>query len=717
MSAERWTTGDGRLECQSSCVRLSLCSSRGIFIDHVTPAAPDQSVGTGQQARHGTSGKGSPPATNSPAADSTMCGIAGFLGAPGAGAAPEVAVKAMTDAIAHRGPDADGAWCDSEASIALGHRRLSILDLSPLGAQPMASASGRYVIAFNGEAYNYAPIRAELEGMGHPFRGHSDTEVLLAAFERWGIEGSIPRFAGMFAMAIWDRETRSLWLVRDRLGEKPLFYGKIGNTWVFGSEMKALRAYPGWHATVSTPAVSQFLRHGYIQAPTSIYTEIAKVRPGTLIEIRSGHAPRELVYWSAEQAARAGMADPLAGDAEEIATALDAVLRPIVRDEMVADVPLGAFLSGGIDSSLIVALMQAQSSRPVRTFTIGFDDPRYNEAGFAKEVATHLGTEHTELMVSGDDALEYVPDLPTLYDEPMADSSQLPTLLVSRMTRKHVTVALSGDGGDELFGGYQWHRERGTADRLAHRAPAPVRSMISSLLKQIPDPPPDMIVRMITDGNRAIGDRPANALSRLGAMLATTSEQSKFLSALAQSERPADLLRAELRDAAGTGRLKGPWLGDDVPFLSRMLFDSVSYMPDDILVKVDRAAMAVSLETRAPLLDHRVFEFAWRVPYGSKVNNGAGKQPLRNLLYRSVPREMVERPKRGFAVPLASWLRGPLRPWAEDLLSPAEISRGGLLDVDRVRRLWTQHTNGLANHGDRLWSVLSLLAFLRAERA
>lgn len=641
-----------------------------------------------------------------------MCGIAGFLGVV-AGGTPDAAVALMTDAIAHRGPDADGAWCDPDAGIALGHRRLSIIDLSPLGAQPMASASGRYVIAFNGEAYNYAPIRAELDALGYHFKGHSDTEVLLAGFDRWGIEASIPRFAGMFAMAIWDRQERSLWLVRDRLGEKPLFYGKVGQTWLFGSELKALRAFPGFQASVDLQSVSQFLRHGYIQAPRSIYAGIGKVRPGTMVEIRTGHEPREVVYWSAANAARAGLADPMVGSADEIATALDAALRPVVKDEMMADVPLGAFLSGGIDSSLIVALMQAQSSRPVRTFTIGFDDPKFNEAGFAKEVATHLGTDHTELMVRGDDALEFVTRLPELYDEPMADSSQLPTLLVSRMTRKHVTVALSGDGGDELFGGYSWHRGRGTADRLAGMAPLPIRRMAGSLLRQIPDPAPDMLVRMITDGSRAIGDRPANALTRLGAMLATTSEQSKYLSALAQSERPADLLRPELRAQAGSGKLGGPWLGDDLPFLSRMLFDAISYMPDDILVKVDRAAMAFSLETRAPLLDHRIFEFAWRVPYASKVADGAGKQPLRNLLFRYVPRNLVERPKRGFAVPLASWLRGPLRPWAEELLSVESIAAVGVLDATRVRRLWSQHVDGLANHGDRLWSVLSLVAFLR----
>jgi len=399
----------------------------------------------------------------------------------------------------------------------------------------------------------------------------------------------------------------------------------------------------------------------------------------------------------------------------EVVNELDGVLRAVVHDEMVADVPLGAFLSGGIDSSLIVALMQAESSRPVRTFTIGFDDPRYNEAGFAKEVAAHLGTDHTELMVRGDDALEFVTRLPEIYDEPMADSSQLPTLLVARMTRQHVTVALSGDGGDELFAGYPWHAGRGISDRIAETTSPAFRGIVGSLLQSIPDPAPDLLVRLLTDGDRAVGGKPANRINRLGAQLQTSGEQEAFSSLMAQSISPASLLRRELRHEAGCGALDGPWLGDDRPFESRMLFDAISYMPDDILVKVDRAAMAFSLETRAPFLDHRVFEFAWRVPYALKHIDGVGKQPLRQLLYRYVPRHLIDRPKRGFAVPLAAWLRGPLRPWAEELLSPAAVSLGGVLDIGRVRRLWSQHVSGIANHADILWTVLALQAFLQTH--
>ncbi len=643
-----------------------------------------------------------------------MCGIAGFLGQPVTGT-PEASVKAMTDAIAHRGPDADGAWCDHEARIALGHRRLSIIDLSPLGAQPMQSASARYVIAFNGEAYNYAPIRAELGLSGYRFKGQSDTEVLLAAFDRWGIEASIPRFAGMFAMAVWDRQERALWLIRDRLGEKPLFYGQVNGSWLFGSELKALRAFSGWQASIDIPAVTQFLRHGYIQAPASIYAGIRKVRPGTMIELRAGRDAREVVYWSAESAARAGLANPIEGSDDDIATALDAVLRPVVRDEMVSDVPLGAFLSGGIDSSLIVALMQAQSSRPVRTFTIGFDDPRFNEAGFAKQVAEHLGTDHTELMVRGEDALEFVTKLTEIYDEPLADPSQLPTLLVSRMTRQHVTVALSGDGGDELFGGYGWHRTRGIADRVAGGTPAPLRRALGGLFRRLPDPPPSFVARVVSGGRNAATERPANTISRVGAMLLAMGEQDIYSSALAHTMTPAALLAAAHRHTATAGTLNGAWLDERRPFESRMLFDSTSYLPDDILTKVDRAAMAFSLETRAPLLDHRVFEFAWRIPHTQKIIDAAGKQPLRNLLYRSVPKALIDRPKRGFAVPLAAWLRGPLRPWAEDLLSTQSLASNAVLDQARVRQLWSQHISRDANHSAVLWTILSLEAFLRAE--
>jgi asparagine synthase (glutamine-hydrolysing) len=644
-----------------------------------------------------------------------MCGLTGFFG-PTSGDASEV-TRAMAGTLSHRGPDAEGIWVDTDAGIALGHRRLSILDLSPEGAQPMHSASGRYVTAFNGEAYNYAPIRAELEGAGHRFRGHSDTEVLLAAFDRWGIEASIPKFAGMFALAVWDRQERRLLLVRDRLGEKPLYTGQMGRTWVFGSELKSLRAFPGWQGRIDPRAVAQLLRFGYIQAPLSIYEGVRKVRAGTFLEIRAGAAPVETVYWSALDAAQRGLANPLRATHDDIATELETLLRPIVRDEMVADVPLGAFLSGGVDSSLIVALMQAQSSRPVRTYTIGFDDPRFNESEFAKAVAVHLGTEHTELHVSGDDALRFIDRLPDVYDEPMADSSQMPTMLVSQLTRQHVTVALSGDGGDELFGGYTHYRSRGTVQRIRERVPALLRTPMSAILGLVPDPPPESLVRWLTDGEKEVGDRPPNTLTRMAYAIGAADERALHGVLVSQTSRPGSTLRPAMRARAGAGEFGGSWLAGAHPIESRMLFDATAYMADDILVKVDRAAMAFSLETRAPLLDHRVFEFAWRVPLAQKIEGSVGKLPLRHVLYRHVPRELIDRPKRGFAVPLAGWLRGPLREWASDLLESVTGSDAEWLDRRSVLTMWGQHLRGSANYADRLWTVLSFAAFLRRERS
>jgi asparagine synthase (glutamine-hydrolysing) len=623
----------------------------------------------------------------------------------------------MIDTIVHRGPDAGGVWTDDDAGIALGHRRLSIVDLSPAGAQPMTSASGRYVTVFNGEVYNFGSLRPALEQGGYPFRGHSDTEVLLASFDRWGVRETLPQMAGMFALAVWDREERALWLIRDRLGEKPLFYGALNGRWVFGSELKAIRAFPGWSSRIDMDAVAQYLRHGYIQSPASIYQDVRKVVPGTAVRLQRGAAPELVQYWSAAEHAEAGIRNPIRADDDAIADELDVLLRQVVKDEMVADVPLGAFLSGGIDSSLIVALMQAQSSRPVQTFTIGFDDADFSEAAAARAVAAHLGTAHHELTVSGTDALQFVDDLPHIYDEPMSDSSQLPTLLVSKLTRQHVTVAVSGDGGDELFGGYTWHGQFGRQERMAQSRPGLLRRSIGSVLASIPDPPPDMVARAVTSGDRKLGDRRASALSRFGAVMQARGQRELFGIALAQTAAPLDLLADEHRGSVGTGMLTGHWLGDDRTAESRMLFDAVTYLPDDVLVKVDRASMHWSLETRAPLLDHRVFEFAWRIPLEQKLRDGLGKRPLRNLLYRYVPRALVDRPKQGFGVPLAAWLRGPLRPWAEELVHSDLVSGSGIFNTTRVRRLWDQHVNGLANHADLVWTVLTLLSFLRAERA
>jgi len=642
-----------------------------------------------------------------------MCGIAGFLGSP-ASSAPHETLTAMTDTIAHRGPDASGAWCDVEQSIGLGHRRLSVIDLSPSGAQPMASNSGRYLIAFNGEAYNFSAIRAELAESGYHFRGSSDTEVFLAAFERWGIRSSIPRFSGMFAIAVWDRESHELWLIRDRLGEKPLYYGLVASAWVFGSELKCLKAFPGWRATVNIRAVTQFLRHGYIQSPDSIYTGVAKVRPGTMVRLRMGSPPEEFQYWSAETAAREGMAAPITGGAEEIDSALEATLMEVVRDEMVADVPLGAFLSGGVDSSLIVALMQEQTTRRVRTFTIGFADARYDEAKFASTVAKHLDTDHTELTVSGSDALNLVDRLTDVYDEPLADSSQLPTLLVSQLTRRHVTVALSGDGGDEIFGGYSWHRRRGMLERVAQAMPHMLRTPVGLALGAAGNPGNDTMMAVVAKLSRNNSSRTALSLSRLSGMLLGHGEQDLFSAAQALDPNAVRLLNPALQRDAGTGALRGPWLGDDAALESRMLLDAVTYLPDDLLVKVDRASMAFALETRAPLLDHRVFELAWRIPHSEKVSLTEGKRPLRRLLYKRVPQHLIDRPKRGFSIPLADWLRGPLHAWVADHLTQQALRDTGILNEERVRHLWAQHQSGVADHADVLWAITSLQCFLRS---
>ena len=623
----------------------------------------------------------------------------------------------MTDAIAHRGPDASGAWFDPSQAIALGHRRLSILDLSELGAQPMASSSGRFELVFNGEIYNYQMLRVQLSTLGHRFRGHSDTEVLLAGFEQWGIVECIKRAAGMFAIAVWDRSLARLTLARDRLGEKPLYLATFADGWGFASELKALRVLPEFPDAIDSVGVAQLLRHGYIQAPRTLYAAVRKVSPGTLVHVTIGAAPVEERYWSASEIARRGIASPLSLSFDESVDRLDALLGDVVQSEMAADVPLGAFLSGGIDSSLIVALMQSRSASPVRTFTIGTDDARYDESCFAAVVAAHLGTDHTLLPVTGADALELVSGLPNVYDEPMADSSQLPTLLVSRLTRQFVTVALSGDGGDELFGGYQHYRALGSIAKLRARIPKALRGPVGAGLAMIADPPPDWLARRLTHASGAsMGARPANALTRLGEMLRAPGEFEVFQVAMAQTVHPSAFLLPHLRAAAGDGRHPGAWLSDSSVFESRMLFDATCYLPDDILVKVDRAAMAYSLETRAPLLHHDIFAFAWQLPLEHKIADGVGKRILRELLYRYVPRQLVDRPKRGFSIPMNTWLRGALRDWAESLLSEDAIKVGGVLDSGAVRALWRQHSSGVSDHAERLWTILSLQAHLLHRR-
>ncbi|MEO7457524.1 MAG: asparagine synthase (glutamine-hydrolyzing) [Gemmatimonadaceae bacterium] len=646
-----------------------------------------------------------------------MCGIAGAWSFDGTGDAREDAVRRMTTCISHRGPDDHGYWSDDAAGIGLGHRRLSILDMSPSGHQPMASRSSRFVTVFNGEIYNFRELRDELAAGGATFRGHSDTEVMLAAFERWGVVPTVGRMAGMFALAVWDRAERVLHLIRDRLGEKPLYYGWVGDTFVFGSELKALRAHPKWQGNINRGALALFLRHNYVPAPYSIYSNIRKVLPGTALTFRSsepGHVPTLDVYWSARDMTLRGSAQTVSGTDEELIAACEARLSDTIRQEMIADVPLGAFLSGGIDSSLIVALMQANSTRAVKTFTIGFHVPEFNEAEHAREVAAHLGTEHTELYVTPEETLNVIPRLPALYDEPFADSSQIPTFLVAQLARQHVTVALSGDGGDELFGGYNRYFLGQRIWGKVRRIPRSMRRGVASGLRAVSPQRWDKV--FATVGGVLPGGPPAMAgdrIHKLAGVLSADTQEQLYHDIVSHWPDPRSVA---LGHAEHGTVLTDPSLWPQLPeFASRMMYlDLVSYLPDDILVKVDRATMGVSLESRAPFLDHRVVEFAWSLPHHVKVRDGVGKWILREVLAKHVPRRLFERPKMGFGVPIDRWLRGPLRAWAEELLDPSRLRQEGYFDERAVTEKWQEHQSGSRNWQYLLWDVLMFQAWLRA---
>jgi len=632
-----------------------------------------------------------------------MCGLCGFVDRSTAhGVEARIAILGtMAERIRHRGPDDGGSWQDAEAGIGLGHRRLSILDLSPEGHQPMHSACGRYVIAFNGEIYNYRQIRAELEAAAGPvaWRGHSDTEVMLAAIAHWGLRAALGRFNGMFAFALWDRQERTLHLARDRLGEKPLYYGWMGGVFLFGSELKALRAHPAWRGEVDRDVLALFLRHGYVPAPYCIYAGIHKLLPGTCLSLPAAAAPGDLpqpqAYWSAAQVAEQGAARPRRVAPEQAIDELEVLLKDAVALRMEADVPLGAFLSGGIDSSTVVALMQAQSAQPVNTFSIGFHEAGFNEARHAAEVARHLGTRHTELYVSPEEAMGVIPLLPSLYDEPFSDSSQIPTYLVAKLARQHVTVALSGDGGDEFFAGYDRYF---LADRLWRGfgwLPRGVRRGLARILSGVP---------------RLGGDSP----QKLAGVLPAASREALYHYLNSYWRSPERLVRQAREPlTAFTDSARWPALEGFIEFM--MAMDMVGYLPDDILVKVDRASMGVSLEARVPLLDHRVAEFAWQLPLDLKVRRGQRKWLLRQVLYRHVPRQLIDRPKMGFGVPIGTWLRGPLRDWAEELLGEARLRREGYLDSADIRTRWQEHLAGARNWHEHLWHVLMFQAWLDGE--
>jgi asparagine synthase (glutamine-hydrolysing) len=621
----------------------------------------------------------------------------------------------MADALMMRGPDDWGIWQDEKSGVVLAHRRLAIQDLSQAGHQPMSSATGRYSIVFNGEIYNHVELRNQLGSC--QWRGHADTETILAALEAWGLTNTLKRLVGMFAIALWDRERGELTLVRDRLGEKPLYYGWQGKAFLFGSELKALREHPSWGGQVDRNALASYMRFGYVPLPHSMYRGIHKLLPGCFLTIKLDAAglhnvPVPEPYWSALECARAPR-DPPANDSEAIQE-LDGLLRKAVAGQMVADVPLGAFLSGGVDSSTVVAVMQSQASRPVRTFSIGFAEGDYDEARYAKKVAEHLGTDHTELYVSPEESLAVIPQLPQIYDEPFGDSSQIPTYLVAQMARRHVTVSLSGDAGDELFGGYNryfwgrtiWHR-------LGH-VPLVLRTIAARAMTSVGPARWDRMAALLPRSLRlpALGDK----VHKLASVLDVGGPDELYRRLISQHRDETSIVLGGQEAplwADGQSSLLG-----DADFTERMMFhDLVGYLTDDILVKVDRAAMAVSLETRIPMLDHRIVEFSWRLPLRMKIRNGQGKWLLRQLLYRYVPKELIERPKQGFSIPLDSWLRGPLREWAEELLDDRRLREQGFLDPGPVKAKWIEHLSGQRNWQHWLWNVLMFQAWLERQGA
>jgi asparagine synthase (glutamine-hydrolysing) len=651
-----------------------------------------------------------------------MCGLAGFL------AAGHIDINLtrhilgdVSNLLIHRGPDSSGYWVDSESGIALAHRRLSILDLSFTGHQPMASKSDRYVIAFNGEIYNHKDLRQELmvvKGFNPiSWHGTSDTETLLACIEAWGFEKTLQKSIGMFALALWDKQEQRLFLARDRCGEKPLYFGWQGEgsskSFLFGSELKALKAHPSFSAKVDRGSLSLLLTHSYIPAPYSIYEGISKLEPGSILSVSLSHPdPVIKKYWDPINVAVAGKAAPFTGSPLRAVDELEKLIKSAVHQQMVADVPLGAFLSGGIDSSTIVALMQAQSSRPVKTFTIGFNEKGFNEAVHAKAVAKHLGTDHTELYVASNQAMEVIPKLPGLYCEPFADSSQIPTYLVSQLAKQKVTVSLSGDAGDELFCGYNRYKLTAQLWRRLSLMPTPMRGIASKLITSIPPNAWDRLGRIIPGGKgyAALGDK----MHKGASILTSANFQELYLNMVSQIPNPAEWV---IGGSEPPTKLIGnsPLLNEFNDIEQMMLLDTISYLPDDILVKVDRAAMGVSLEGRVPFLDHRIFEFAWTLPLDYKLRDGQTKWPLRQLLYRYVPQELIERPKMGFGVPISDWLRGPLRGWAETLLSENRLRQEGYFHPEIIRSKWAEHLSGRRNWQSQLWTVLMFQAWLENE--
>ncbi|MCI4410577.1 MAG: asparagine synthase (glutamine-hydrolyzing) [Thiotrichales bacterium] len=637
-----------------------------------------------------------------------MCGIAGFIGTF---EQPNRTLEKMVSVIHHRGPDDHGVFFDENTDVGLAHARLSILDLSPAGHQPMTSNSGRYLIVFNGEIYNHLIIRNELEKLANQhWRGHSDTETLLAAIDEWGFFDTLKRLVGMFAIALYDRKSSKVYLARDRMGEKPLYYGFVDHhKFVFASELKSIKVLPNIELAINRDALALFLRHNYIPAPYSIYQGISKLEPGQYLTFSVGSSSIEIErYWSMSDIATQGMSTPFVGKEQEAIAGLDRVLKSSISQQMLADVPLGAFLSGGVDSSTVVALMQNMSSRPIKTFTIGFDDKRFNEAENAKAVAAHLGTEHTELYMTAKDALNVVPLLPTIYDEPFSDSSQIPTYLVSKLAKQHVTVSLSGDAGDELFSGYNRYTMTNRLWGKLSKVPLPIRSYLANLIRIIP---PTAYTKLLSPlGMSNAGDK----LHKASYVLLKSSVSDLYHGLVSHWDDPASVVKQGIESAT--------WLTNsrleniDCSDIERMmLLDSLSYLPDDILTKVDRAAMSVSLETRVPFLDHQVVEYAWSLPMSMKLRNHQGKWVLRQVLYQYVPKELIDRPKMGFGIPIDQWLRSELREWAECLLNEQRLEREGFFHPKPIREKWLEHLSGKRNWGYHLWDILVFQQWLETQ--
>ena len=641
-----------------------------------------------------------------------MCGVAGFVDLKRRSGPNELhAIAAnMAERLHHRGPDDRGVWVDAETGVALSHTRLAIIDLSPAGAQPMHSSCGRFVLSYNGEIYNASELREELESVGRPFRGHSDTEVMVEGFAVWGVQSTIERLIGMFAFAVWDRSTHTLTLARDRLGIKPLYWGRLNGCLVFSSELKALTTLGDWQREIDRDALAAFLRLGYVPAPKSIYRGVSKLSPGTWLQ----HGPKQELtintYWSLAKVCQEGQAFPLDVSDEEATDILESLLGDSVRRRMVADVPLGMFLSGGIDSSTVAALMQAASPRPIRTFSIGFHEQDYDEARHAKQVAAHLGTDHTEFYVTPAEAQAVIPKLPQIYDEPFADSSQVPTYLVSEMARRHVTVALSGDGGDEIFAGYNRYPKALRGGKNARHLPRSVRAMLSAAISSMPPHVWDHAFAILPKRMRL-----RYTGEKMHQLAQSLPKDMFYQGVVKQWADAGSLVRgANTKEENCSSRIMRGRFRDEVSWMQYL--DTVTYLPDDILTKVDRASMAVALEVRIPLLDHRIVELSWKLPQRFKLREVTSKWLLRQIAYKYVPQGLLERPKMGFGVPISQWLKGPLKAWAEDLLNPSAIDRAGLLDPAPIAQKWAEHQSGVRKWHHFLWNVLMFEAWCRENK-